>query len=177
MAPGMEEIEAVTILDVLRRAGMDVVAAGCVDGPVIASRGVVLLADESMDEWSEATPDAVVLPGGLAGARFLAEDVRVQGAIRRTIQAGGVVGAICAGPLVLAGMGLLVGRACTCHPSVSDEMGAAVIRQERVWVDGDIITGKGPGASLDFALAIVERMCGTAVARQVASPMYGGTEK
>ena len=172
MASGLEEIEAVTIVDVLRRADLEVIAAGCEEGPVRGSRGVVLLPDELMDAWLERTPAAIVLPGGAEGARRLAADARVRSVIQRVLAGGGVVGAICAGPLVLASMGLLDGRPCTCHPSVSEQMGAANVREDRVWVDGDIITGKGPGASLDFALAVVERLCGAEVAQQVASPMY-----
>lgn len=170
LADGVEEMEAVIAMDILRRAGIDVVSAALgTRREVTASRGVRLLADAL---WQDQTPlayDALLLPGGAVGARTLMSDARVLAALRAHVAAGRLVAAVCAAPLVLQAAGVLDGVAATCHPAVAAELTRAVHRAERVVRTAGIITSQGPGTSMEFALAVVERLAGRPAAEQVAA--------
>ena len=169
LADGVEEIEAVIIVDVLRRAQWDVVAAGLKPGPVTASRGVQLLPDAT---WSDALPDSfdvLLLPGGSEGTANLSSDDRVLASIRRFVVEGKLVGAICAAPLALQAAGVLDGRRATCHPGVRAELTAPDASDERVVIDGRIITSQGPGTAFEFALAVIEAMDGSVAANKIAA--------
>ena len=162
LAQGCEEIEAVTVIDVLRRGGIDVVAAGLDDRPIEASRGVVLLPDTTLDHALEMGEFAmVVLPGGMGGTNALAADPRVAKLVQNMSAADRHVCAICAAPLVLAKAGLLKGRAYTAYPGVIDNAGdSSAYTGAAVEVDGKLITSRGPGTAMDFALHLVEVMAG-----------------
>jgi 4-methyl-5(b-hydroxyethyl)-thiazole monophosphate biosynthesis len=173
VADGTEEIEAVTVIDTLRRADITVqVAAAGPDRTVTCSRGVVLTADVLLADVAGRTFDAIVLPGGMPGARHL-HDNRQLGALLRDQHArGGVIGAICAAPaVVLAPAGILEGRDATCHPGFMDHLPEGHRRTDRVVTDGHVITSRGPGTALEFALALVERLRGRDVRDRVAGPM------
>lgn len=167
MADGCEEIEAVTVIDVLRRAGFEVVAAGLRAGPLTASRGVKLVPDTTIDAVRPLDFDAVVVPGGNGGVQNLLKDARVLDALRALHGAGRWVCAICAGPLVLEAAGVLAGARATCYPGV--ELAATSRVNERVVVDGRVITSQGPGTTIAFALEIVRQLEGAATAQRVAS--------
>jgi 4-methyl-5(b-hydroxyethyl)-thiazole monophosphate biosynthesis len=171
LAEGAEELETVTIVDVLRRAGAEVVLAGLAPGPVTCSRGVVLVPDATLDDLDPAGFDAVVLPGGAGGAQRLRDDPRVLALLRGAWETERVVAAVCAGPIALHAAGILEGRACTSHPSVRDALVGAHYREERVVRDGRLLTSRGPGTALEFALALVAELCGTDRAAAVAAPM------
>jgi 4-methyl-5(b-hydroxyethyl)-thiazole monophosphate biosynthesis len=159
LAGGFEEIEAVTIVDVLRRGGVDVVVAGLAGtGPVEGSHGIAVEAPAALDAVLENTFDAIVLPGGEPGATHLAADARLAALLRRHGQEGRPLAAICAAPLVLAGQGLLRDRAATSHPSVETQLRDAGARYSdaRVVRDGQVLTSRGPGTALEFALAVLE---------------------
>lgn len=165
LAEGFEEIEAVTIVDLLRRAGIEVVTAGLDAGPVRASRGTRLLPDMSLDEALRRDYDMVVLPGGLPGADHLRDDARVLELLRRMAAAGKYTAAICAAPKVLAAAGLLDGRRATAYPGTLD--GLDIPRLERaadaVVRDGTVVTSRGPGTAMDFALELIEILAGHAM--------------
>lgn len=167
LAQGCEELEAVTVIDLLRRAGVEVVAAGLETGPVTASRGVVLMADCALDEVLDRDFDMVVLPGGAGGARRLQQDRRIIALLQRLHRADRYTAAICAAPRVLAEAGLLEGRRATAYPGTLDgvaglrDTGAAVVQ------DGRIVTSRGPGTAMDFALTLVELLCGRQTRNQV----------
>ena len=168
LANGVEEMEAVIVIDVLRRARWDVVSAGLTRGNITASRGVKLVADA---DWREINPmefDVLVLPGGREGARALSTDPGVQDTIRSFVQAGKWVAAICAGPLALQTAGVLRGRRATCHPAVRDELTEARRVDDRVAVDGRLVTSQGPGTAFEFALALVRLVDGPAAADAIA---------
>ena len=162
LAEGCEELEAVTIIDLLRRAGIDVVTAGLTPGPVTASRGVVLMPDTSLDEALTKDYDMMVLPGGGPGAEALDNDPRVIKRLREMADAGRYTAAICAAPRVLATAGLLDGRQATSYPGFLDKHPAPDMqyRSEAVVRDGTVITSRGPGTAMDFALALIELLAG-----------------
>ena len=172
LAPGAEEMETVIIVDVLRRAGLEVLLAG-LQGmqPVRCSRGVVLCPDVALAAVT-GTFDLIVLPGGAKGAESLAASVAVLDLLRRQEREGLPIGAICAAPIVLVAAGVGQGRALTSHPAVKEKVAAlGTYREERVVKDGPLITSRGPGTALEFALALVEELLGKAAADQVAAPM------
>jgi 4-methyl-5(b-hydroxyethyl)-thiazole monophosphate biosynthesis len=170
LADGVEEMEATIAIDVLRRAGITVVVAAVGAAcEITASRGVRLVAD---DLWRNLDPlafDALLLPGGAVGTRTLMADARVLAAVRAYVSAGKLVAAVCAAPLVLQAAGVLDGVAATCHPSVAAELTRAVHRTERVVKTAGIITSQCPGTSMEFALAVVERLIGRPAAEKVAA--------
>ncbi|MES1942972.1 DJ-1 family protein [Salinisphaera sp. PC39] len=159
LADGFEEIEAITVIDILRRAGVEVTAAG-VDGRTVhASRGVTVEADALLDEVADRDYDLVVLPGGAGGAKRLTEDARVQALIRRQHEAGRSLGAICAAPMALVAAGVLGGRRATSFPGFL-QPGDAELSEEPVVHDRGVTTSRGPGTAMPFALALVEQLCG-----------------
>lgn len=162
LAPGCEELEAVTVIDLLRRAGIEVVTAGLEDGLVRCSRGTVLMPDTALDEVLDQRFDMIVLPGGLPGADHLNDDPRIQQLLRRMAEEGGYTAAICAAPKVLANAGLLDGRKATSYPGVlkAVEQPTIEVLDRPVVHDGTVITSRGPGTAMDFALALIETLEG-----------------
>lgn len=172
LAPGAEEMETVIVVDVLRRAGLEVLLAGVEGaGPVVCSRGVKICPDASLSE-AQGSFDLLVLPGGAQGAEALAASPVVQELLRRQAHEGRLIGALCAAPIALAAAGVGSGRALTSHPSVKERLaGFGVYKEDRVVRDGKLVTSRGPGTALEFALALVEELCGREKAAQVAAPM------
>ena len=160
LAEGFEELEAVTIIDILRRAGIDVVIASLAGSPVTGSHGIRLAADTPLAALAEQDFDMIALPGGMPGADHLKKDPRIAGIVRRLHDAGRPVAAICAAPMVLAATGVLDGRRATSYPGFLDDAHKATVVDEAVVVDGSVITSRGPGTALDFALTLVEQLAG-----------------
>lgn len=158
LAKGCEEIEAVTIIDVLRRGGIDVVSASLEAGNILASRGVTLVADTQLEYVLNEAFDMVVLPGGGPGSDRLQSDERILTLLRKTAERGAYTAAICAAPKVLASAGLLEGRKAVGYPGVLDAMDLSDVElvREKVVQDGRVITSEGPGTAMDFALELVE---------------------
>ncbi|MDH3979931.1 MAG: DJ-1/PfpI family protein [Gammaproteobacteria bacterium] len=169
LAQGCEELEAVTVIDLLRRAGITVVSAGLDDQPVQASRGTVLLPDMSLDEALAQDYDMVVLPGGLPGADHLMNDARVIERVTRMANKGQYTAAICAAPRVLARAGVLDGKQATSFPGAIDVSSIPGIRysEQAVVRDGMVITSRGPGTAMDFALELIEVLEGKPVRDKV----------
>ncbi len=164
LAPGFEELEAVSLSNILRRAGIEVVMAGLHPGSVCASRGMVIVPDTTLEQVMHEDFDLVVLPGGLPGADNLRDDPRIIHLLQRTHEEGRLVGAICAAPKVLAQAGLLAGHRVTYYPgALSDEaLAGATASQSAVEMDDRVLTSRGPGTAMDFALALVEKLLGRA---------------
>jgi len=172
LAEGFEEIEAVTIIDVLRRAGLDVTVAGLEPGPVTGSHGIPVTPDAHLGALDSGSFTMIVLPGGMPGTRRLAGDERVLALVRRLNAQGRRTAAICAAPLVLHAAGVLGGVPVTSHPSVHGELGGAIVRAEdRVVRSGAVTTSQGVGTALEFALALVADLCGGARAAELARAM------
>ena len=172
LAAGFEEIEAVAIIDVLRRADLEVVVAGLEPGPVRGSHGIVLACDCLLDDLRADSFEMVVLPGGMPGTTHLMEDERVLGAVRALHERGRYVAAVCAAPMVLAAAGVVSGVPVTSHPSVRGRLGEADVRDgPRVLKSGRVITSQGPGTAIEFALTLVEELCGAAKARELSTAM------
>ncbi len=172
VADGTEELEAVAVIDTLRRAGVQVTVASVGGRQVACSRGVTLVADCLISACVQQSFDAIVLPGGLPGAEHLRDSAALTDLLRRQHAAGRLLAAICAAPaVVLQQHGLIGARRATCYPGCApalenpDATGAAVV------VDGPCITSRGPGTALPFALAIVCALCGEATADKVAAGM------
>lgn len=162
LANGCEELEAVTVIDLLRRAGVEVTVAGLEKGSVKASRGTVLVPDIELNQVSNEQFDMVVLPGGLPGADHLAKDATLANIIQSMHQRQAHIGAICAAPKVLAKHGCLNNKRATAYPGVltREEFPEVLITEEALVVDGNIITSKGPGTAMVFALTLIEILCG-----------------
>lgn len=161
LAHGFEEIEAVTPMDVLRRAGAEVTVAGLGGVGVQGSRGVRILADMTIEDCRKRQFDLILLPGGMPGAANLADNPVLKAMLLAQRERGGLIAAICAAPaLVLAPLGLLEGRRATCYPSFADRMGQARCEDSQVVQDGDLITAAGPGTAMALALHLVQALCG-----------------
>lgn len=169
LAQGCEELEAVTIIDLLRRADIEVVSAGLDAHQVIASRGVVLVPDTQLDAVLEEHFDMLVLPGGLPGADFLEADSRIQTLLQRINAEGGYTAAICAAPKVLASSGLLNNKKATAYPGVLEglELPQVSLTGTPVVRDGKVITSRGPGTAMDFALELIDALAGKDRRQQV----------
>ncbi len=162
LAAGCEELEAVTIVDLLVRAGVEVITAGLEPGPVTASRGVVILPQMDLDQALERDYDMVVLPGGLPGATNLDADPRIHTLLHKMADGDKYIAAICAAPRVLGNAGLLDGKQATSYPGHVDKMDLPGVTylQNPVVQDGKVVTSRGPGTAMDFALALIEILVG-----------------
>ena len=160
LAPGFEEIETVTVVDVLRRAGARVTLAGTREGPLKGSRGIYLVADCLLDEVSADDYDLVILPGGQPGTSNLQKDSRVLALLEKMNAENKVIAAICAAPLILQTAGLLKNKTATSHPSIREELKEIHYSEHRVEVDGNLITSRGPGTAMEFAMKLVEILFG-----------------
>jgi 4-methyl-5(b-hydroxyethyl)-thiazole monophosphate biosynthesis len=176
LAQGVEELEAVTIVDLLRRAGIEVVTAGLDAAPVKGSRGTVLLPDTTLDRAIEREYDMLVLPGGLPGATHLEQDVRIVTLVRKMAQDKRFTAAICAAPKVLARAGVLDGKRATAYPGVLDPAQWPNVRLENsaVVTDGRVTTSRGPGTAMDFALELIALLAGKEKRNQVETGLQRG---
>ena len=168
LADGVEECEALLVVDILRRAGIDVVTAsvtGSLD--ILSSHGVRFRADALAEDVDFDGTDLLVLPGGLPGTTHLAESALVREQCLAFAE-NRLLAAICAAPSVLAGLGLLDGKPATCHPAFEGKMGNAILSGANVSVAGNIITGRGLGAAIPFAIALLRALGEAQAAADVA---------
>ena len=159
LANGFEEVEAITPVDIMRRAGLDVRTVSIYDSPMVTgAHKVPIQADMVFCQVDFSQVDLIVLPGGLPGSTNLDACEPLCQAIKKHTEGGKPVAAICAAPLVLGHLGLLVGRKATCYPGVEPELTGATCTGAMVEVDGNIITGKGPAAAFEFGYTLVEQL-------------------
>lgn len=171
LADGFEEIEAMSIIDILRRAGIEVVIAGLHDGPITSARGVKVIPDTTIDTIKAEDFDMIVLPGGQPGSDNLNADQRVRNLIVEFYSKGKLTGAICAAPYVLANAGILEGKKATSYPAYKDKITGAMYLEDNVVEDGNVITSRGPATAACFAFKIVERLKGKETAENIRKAM------
>ncbi len=171
MAAGFEEIEALTVVDILRRADIDVVLAGLQPGSVAGAHNICILTDTTIDSVDAGDFDMIVLPGGQPGSDNLNADPRIHALLAEFAAKEKLIGAICAAPIVLAAAGLLSGKKATCYPSYSDRLHGVMYEESPVVSDGTIITSRGPGTAVNFGIEIAARLAGRHVADAVAKAM------
>lgn len=166
LTDGFEELEAVAPVDLLRRAGVEVVVASMGDLEVTGRNGIRLTADARFEDLDAGSFDLLLLPGGPGVARMRA-DGRAAECAKQFVTSGKPVAAICAAPLILMDAGILEGKRFTAFPGVRAELGGGL--DERVVEDGLLITSRAAGTALDFAFAVVARLCGEEKARAIAA--------
>ncbi|MBI5368120.1 MAG: DJ-1/PfpI family protein [Planctomycetes bacterium] len=175
LAEGFEEIEAVTQIDVLRRAGVQVTIAGLAGKVAKGAHQIAISTDLPLSELNFA-PDLVVLPGGLPGSENLGNSREVVELLKKQNAAGRWIGAICAAPAYApVKAGILEGKKATCYPSFESRFGPGTTAvKERVVADQNVVTSMGPGTSLDFALTLVEKLVGADKAKELRAGMLVG---
>ncbi len=157
LATGFEEVEAITVIDVLRRAGLSVTIVSMTEDLIIeGSHSIAVRADQFFREVDYRNIDMIILPGGTPGANNLDKHEGLKNKIMEFSRQNKMLGAICAGPMVLGHLNLLNGKMAVCYPGFEKELFGATIKKEPAVNDGNIVTGKGVGAALSFALKIVE---------------------
>jgi 4-methyl-5(b-hydroxyethyl)-thiazole monophosphate biosynthesis len=159
LATGFEEIEAVTIIDILRRAGLKVIVVSVTDDYLVkGAQQIPVKADKLFAEVDYQAVDMMVLPGGLPGAENLDKHEGLKSQIRNFDQAGKPIGAICAAPMVLGHLGLLEGKKAVCYPGFEKDLTGATVAYSPTAMDGKIVTGRGIGAALNFSLELVKML-------------------
>lgn len=173
IADGTEEIEAVCVIDVLRRAGVRVTVVSVMDDlQVTASRGVKLVADKLIADCVDQTFDLIALPGGIPGAEHLRDSEELAIMLKQQREEGRLYAAICASPaVVFEHHGLLAGKKATCHPAFVEKLENKEAAENRVVVDGTCVTSRGPGTAIEFALKLIELLFDKEKAQKVAGPM------
>lgn len=171
LAEGFEEVEAISIIDTLRRAEISVTIASISNNlGVKGAHNIEIKADKLFDDIDFNSYDMIALPGGMPGAKNLNEHEGLKEQLKEFAK-DKLIGAICAAPMILGGMGLLKGKRATCYPGFEPELIEANVTHEPVTIDGNIITGKGPGLALQFSLQLVEILAGKAARDEVANAM------
>ena len=168
LANGLEEVECLAVVDVLRRAGVSVTLVSVSGDPVVAgSHGIRIIPDALFDLCDFSDADCLFLPGGQPGTRNLSAHAGLAALLTPTARKGGRIAAICAAPTVLGGLGLLDGRRATCYPGCEDGLGAAEYTGEGVVVDGNVTTARGLGFALDLGIELIAQLISPEKAEQV----------
>lgn len=168
LAPGFEECEALLVVDLLRRAGLEVTTAGLGGRTITSSHAVAVQADALIQDVLNQEFDLLVLPGGMPGTLNLKASSEVSHAVQAQYQAGRRLAAICAAPSVLGGLGLLQGRKAVCYPGFEPQLEGAQVCTQPVVTDGTITTANGLGAAIPFALELIGLLIDPETAQKVA---------
>ena len=172
LATGFEEIEALGTIDVLRRGGVRVMMVSITgDRLVIGAHDIPVMADYLFEEADFGCVDALILPGGIPGSNHLNAHAQLKELVKEKTEEGVLIGAICAGPMVLGGLGLLKGKRATCFPFFEPTMVGATPTDNGVEQDGNIITSKGPGFMFEFGLTILRNLKDEEIALEVADAL------
>lgn len=177
LAPGFEEIEALTIIDVLRRAGLETLTVkipeegGSSELLTEGAHGISVLADIKFEEADYKACELIVLPGGMPGTKHLGAHKGLTEEIKAFAKAGRPLSAICAAPMVFGGLGLLSGKSATIYPGMEEYLVGAKVSKEAVVADGNLVTSRGPGTAMAFALKLVELMVGKEKAAELSKAM------
>ena len=171
LGTGFEEIEAVSPCDILRRGGVQVQFAGIGGTLVKGGNGITVQADCTVEDMDLDAMEMIVLPGGMGGVRSILSSEAAMNAVKTAYEQGKFVTAICAAPTVLAKLGITDGRHATVYPGMESEMGSAIMEDVNAIRDGRVLTGRAPGAALDFGYLLLEALKGTEVMEKVRSGM------
>lgn len=170
LADGFEDIEGLTVVDLMRRAQIDIQTVSIKDTKEIqTSHGITMLTDRTFGETDFSDADMLVLPGGMPGTRYLGEYKPLTDLLTDFYEKGGKVAAICAAPSVFAALGFLKGRKATSYPSFMDKLEGALTTEEPVAVDGNVTTSRGLGTAIDFALCLIAQLLGEEKAKEIAA--------
>lgn len=172
LAEGFEELEAITVVDILRRAKIEVITTGLKDRKVKSTRRVIVTSETTLDKVNAQDFDMVVLPGGQPGADNLIADERVKELLQTMEKEGKYIAAICAAPYVLSHAGILKNKKATSYPTLQSKLDAAqIIDNQGVVIDDKIITSQGPGTAIDFALELVAILKGQDTTQKIKDAM------
>ena len=168
LADGFEEIEALTVVDLLRRAQIFVDTVSATEEYTVhGAHGINVETEDLFDEVNFVESGMMVLPGGVRGTTHLSEHAGGRRVVKDFYEEGKYVAAICAAPTVLGNLGILKGKRITCYPTVENQIQGAVITRLPAQVDGNIITGRGAGTAIDFALKLIEVLAGPEKAKEI----------
>lgn len=171
LGDGFEELEVVAPTDILRRGGVEVKLVALKGKTVRGAHGIALEADLTLDEAKASEAEGIFVPGGMGGVNAISGCPAALALLKEVAQAGGYVTAICAGPTVLAKLGLLEGKNATCYPGMEEELTGAECSQERVVVDGKTVTSRAPGTAMAFGFRLLELLKGKAATERVQYAM------
>ncbi len=171
VADGFEEVEMVTIVDVLRRAGLTVIIAGIKEGALRGAHQIKLIPDTTLAEVKDEEFDMLILPGGQPGVDNLRQDTNVLNLLKKMNSDNKLIGAICAAPLVLRDANLTAGKEMTCYPGFEKEIQDMQFKNSRVVKDGSFVTSRGPGTAMEFSLEIVRMLCGDKKEEELSSQL------
>ncbi len=174
LSDGFEESEAVIVADLLRRADISVILAGCDTLEVKSARNITLICDKLLNDVNNNAIDGIILPGGIEGTKNLMRNIRVRELLIDMDRQNLLVAAICAAPTVLYAAGITGSRSITSHPAVANEFQGVSYREEKVVIDGNMITSRGVGTTIDFALTIVEYLSGKEKKSQISRAICYG---
>lgn len=169
LADGFEDIEGLTVVDLMRRAGIEIDTVSIKESrEVTTSHNITLLTDRIFSETDFSDADMLVLPGGMPGTRYLGQYAPLTDLLTDFYNKGGRIAAICAAPSVFADLGFLKGRKATSYPSFMDKLGGAETTEDAVVIDGNVTTSRGMGTAIDFGLALIAQLQGEEKAKEIA---------
>lgn len=171
LGTGFEEIEAVAPCDILRRGGVEVKFAGIGGKLITGGNGITVQADCTVEEMDLDAMELIMLPGGMGGVRSILGSESAMNAVKFAYENGKLVSAICAAPTILAKLGITDGKHAVVYPGMEDRMGSAVMEDVNAIRDGKVLTGRAPGAALDFGYLLLEALKGAEIAQKVRSGM------
>src|SRR5699024_473464 len=169
LADGFEDIEGLTVVDLMRRAGIDIETVSIKNSrEITTSHNITMYTDRTFEGTDFSDADMLVLPGGMPGTKYLGEYAPLTELLTEFYGKGGKVAAICAAPIVFAGLGFLKNRKATSYPSFMDKLDGAEVLEDKVVVDGNVTTSRGLGTAIPFALSLIEQLMGRAKAEEIA---------
>lgn len=172
LAEGFEEIEAITVVDTLRRAEIDARMISITDREIVTgAHGIIVTADEIFEKADNVGADMIVLPGGMPGTRYLGEHKGLREVILDFAEKNKPIAAICAAPSILGKLGLLGKKKAVCYPGFEETLKGAAVSEEIVAQDGNFITSRGPGTAIYFALSLVELLADKEAAEELREGM------
>lgn len=170
LAEGFETVEALAVVDILRRAGVETVTVGVsAANEITSAQKITVKADKLLADGEYTDGDIVFLPGGMPGTLNLEADKKVLEIVKKQFESGRIVTAICAAPSILGHLNMLQGKKAVCYPGYEKDLYGAEVTDERVAEDGNVITSRGMGTAVDLGLALVKRICGSEASEKIAA--------